>query len=80
MQQHEQHVAIVIAEREEIACFLDECWRPSFARYPYIRYQGLKADLAAVIHTYNTDRAHTGRITQGRIPADILGHKMRPRA
>ena len=41
-----------------------------------------KADLADYIHTYNTDRAHTGRITQGRIPADILdpAHKIRPRA
>jgi transposase InsO family protein len=61
---------------------LDECWRPSFARYLHIRYRGLKADLADYIHTYNTDRAHTGRITQGRIPADILdpAHKIRPQA
>ena len=29
---------------------------------------------------YNTDRAHNGRITKGRIPADIIdpAHKMRP--
>jgi transposase len=61
---------------------LDECWRPSFARYLYTRYTGLRADLAGYLHTYNTDRAHTGRITQGRIPADILdpAHKMRPQA
>jgi transposase InsO family protein len=60
---------------------LDECWRPSFARYLHIRYGGLRADLAEYLHTYNTDRAHTGRLTQGRIPADILdpAHKLRPR-
>jgi transposase len=60
---------------------LDECWRPSFARYLHIRTSGLRADLAHYLHLYNTDRAHTGRITQGRIPADILdpAHKMRPR-
>jgi transposase InsO family protein len=49
---------------------LDECWRPSFARYLHNRYHGLKTDLAEYLHTYNTDRAHTGRLTQGRIPAD----------
>jgi transposase len=61
---------------------LDECWRPSFARYLHIRHAGLTADLATYLHTYNTDRAHTGRITKGRIPADIIdpAHKMRPRA
>ncbi|HET9678295.1 MAG TPA: helix-turn-helix domain-containing protein, partial [Solirubrobacterales bacterium] len=61
---------------------LDECWRPSFARYLHIRLTGLRADLAEYLHLYNTDRAHTGRLTQGRIPTDILdpAHKMRPRA
>lgn len=60
---------------------LDECWRRSFASYLYISYGGLRADLAEYLETYNTDRAHTDRITQGRIPADILdpAHKMRPR-
>jgi transposase InsO family protein len=61
---------------------LDECWRPSFARYLHIAYGGLRADLAQYLELYNTDRVHTGRLTQGRIPADILNpaHKMRPRA
>ncbi len=60
---------------------LDECWRPSFARYLHVTSTGLRRDLAEYLHLYNTDRAHTGRITQGRIPADILdpAHKMRPR-
>jgi len=60
---------------------LDECWRPSFARYLHIAYSGLRADLAEYLELYNTDRAHTGRITKGRIPTDIIdpAHKMRPR-
>ena len=61
---------------------LDECWRPSFARYLHISYGGLRRDLAEYLTVYNTDRTHNGRITQGRIPADIIdpAHKMRPRA
>jgi hypothetical protein len=61
---------------------LDDCWRPSFARYLYLRYNGLRQDLAEYIHIYNTDRAHNGRITKGRIPADIIdpAHKITPRA
>jgi transposase InsO family protein len=51
---------------------LDECWRPAFARYHYLRLAGLRRDLKHFLHTYNTDRAHTGRITRGRIPADII--------
>jgi hypothetical protein len=33
---------------------------------------GLQRDLDEYLATYNTDRAHTGRLTQGRIPADIV--------
>ena len=60
---------------------LDECWRPAFARYLYVTYGGLARDLRAYLRLYNTDRAHNGRITQGRIPADIIdpARKMRPR-
>ena len=60
---------------------LDECWRPAFARYLYISYGGLARDLATYLRLYNTDRSHNGRITQGRIPADIIdpARKMRPR-
>ena len=61
---------------------LDECWRPSFARYLHITTTGLRRDLATYIAYYNTDRTHNGRITKGRIPTDIIdpAHKMRPRA
>jgi transposase InsO family protein len=51
---------------------LDECWRPAFARYLYLRFQGLKRELERYIAYYNFDRAHTGRLTRGRIPADIV--------
>lgn len=51
---------------------LDECWRPSFARHHYVRFHGLKADLADYLDYYNHDRAHNGRLTKGAIPADIV--------
>jgi transposase len=60
---------------------LDECWRPAFARYLYPRLAGLRRDLDTYLHYYNTDRVHHGRLTRGRIPADIIyaAHKMKPR-
>jgi transposase InsO family protein len=59
---------------------LDECWRPAFARSLYPNYTALRADLNQYLTYYNHDRAHTGRITQGKIPADIVdpARKMRP--
>jgi transposase InsO family protein len=51
---------------------LDECWRPAFARYIYPRYTGLKRELDTYLAYYNNDRVHHGRLTQGRIPADIV--------
>ena len=51
---------------------LDECWRPAFARFLHLRFQGLKRELERYLAYYNTDRAHTGRLTRGRIPADIV--------
>ena len=51
---------------------LDECWRPAFARYLQVRLQGLRRDLADYLRYYNSERAHTGRLTRGRIPADIV--------
>ena len=51
---------------------LDECWRPAFARYIYPRYTGLKRELDTYLNFYNNDRVHHGRLTQGRIPADIV--------
>jgi transposase InsO family protein len=60
---------------------LEECWRPSFARYLQLRYSGLRRDLADYLHDYNFDREHHGRITQGRRPADLVygAHKMEPK-
>jgi len=51
---------------------LDECWRPAFARYLHVRFTGLKRDLAHYIDDYNFRRVHNGRLTRGRIPADIV--------
>ena len=54
---------------------------PSFARYLHPRYGGLTRELTDYLHYYNTDRVHHGRLTRGRIPADIIyaARKMRPR-
>ena len=51
---------------------LDECWRPAFARYIFPRYSGLKRELETYLRFYNTDRVHHGRLTRGRIPAEIV--------
>jgi len=51
---------------------LDECWRPAFARYLQVRFHGLKRELADYLAYYNNDRAHTGRLTRGRTPANIV--------
>jgi transposase InsO family protein len=51
---------------------LHECWRPAFARYLYPRFTGLRRELTTYLHTYNHDRVHHGRLTRGRIPADIV--------
>ena len=59
---------------------LEECWRPAFARSLVPKITALQRDLDEYLHTYNTDRAHTGRLTKGRIPADIVfgARKTRP--
>jgi transposase len=51
---------------------LEECWRPAFARYLHVRFTGLKHDLADYVDDYNYRRVHNGRLTRGRIPADIV--------
>lgn len=59
---------------------LEECWRPSFARSLVPRYTALRRDLETYLDYYNFDRAHTGRHTKGRTPAEVLGaRKMRLR-
>jgi transposase InsO family protein len=51
---------------------LEECWRPAFARSLVPRSTALSQDLDEYLVDYNYDRAHTGRLTQGRVPADIV--------
>jgi hypothetical protein len=51
---------------------LEECWRPAFARYLYPRFRGLRRELDRYLAFYNRDRVHHGRLTRGRIPADIV--------
>jgi len=51
---------------------LEECWRPAFARYLHVRFTGLKRDLDHYLDEYNFHRVHNGRLTRGRIPADIV--------
>jgi transposase InsO family protein len=60
---------------------LEECWRPSFARSLVPKLHGLVRDLAGYLGFYNTERAHTGRLTRGRTPYQALigARKMRPR-
>ena len=60
---------------------LEECWRPAFARFLQPRYRGLERELDAYLDNYNFHRAHTGRITQGRAPAELVhgAAKMEPR-
>ena len=52
---------------------LEECWKPAFARYLIPKYTGLRLDLERYLRYYNTDRAHTGRYTRGRVPEQVLG-------
>ena len=60
---------------------LEECWRPAFARSLVPKLTGLTRDLAGYLRFYNEERAHTGRLTQGRTPLEVLigARKMRPR-
>jgi transposase InsO family protein len=60
---------------------LEECWRPSFARSLVPKLTGLVRDLDAYLRFYDEERAHTGRLTQGRTPLEALigARKMRPR-
>jgi transposase InsO family protein len=58
-------------ERAQLT-ILEECWRPAFARSLVPKMTALTADLDEYLIDYNYDRAHTGRLTQGRVPADIV--------
>jgi transposase InsO family protein len=60
---------------------LEECWRPSFARSLVPKLTALERDLKQYLGYYNFDRAHTGRLTRGRVPGEIVygARKVRPR-
>jgi transposase InsO family protein len=58
-------------ERAQLT-ILEECWRPAFARSLIPKKTALARDLEDYLIEYNYDRAHTGRLTQGRVPADIV--------
>lgn len=60
---------------------LEECWRRSFARSLVPKLTALNRDLESYLRYYNHDRIHLGRLTKGRIPADIVfgANKMRAR-
>ncbi len=60
---------------------LEECWRPSFARSFVPRLTALQRDLVQYLGYYNFDRAHTGRLTRGSVPGEIVygARKVRPR-
>jgi transposase InsO family protein len=51
---------------------LEECWRPSFARSLVPKLTALERDLKQYLGFYNFDRAHTGRLTNGRVPGEVV--------
>jgi transposase InsO family protein len=58
-------------ERAQLT-ILEECWRPSFARSLVPKITALRRDLDEYLAYYNFDRAHTGRLTKGRVPGEIV--------
>ena len=51
---------------------MDSGWRPAFARALAPKSTALEKDLKQYLWTYNFDRAHTGRLTRGRVPGEIV--------
>jgi transposase InsO family protein len=58
-------------ERAQLT-ILEECWRPAFARSLAPKSTALERDLDEYLAYFNYDRSHNGRLTKGRIPADIV--------
>jgi transposase len=58
-------------ERAQLT-ILEECWRPAFARSLAPKITALDRDLDEYLHYFNCDRAHTGRLTRGRVPGEIV--------
>jgi len=52
---------------------------PSFARSLVPKLTALERDLERYLDYYNFDRAHTGRLTRGQVPGEIVygGRKVR---
>jgi transposase InsO family protein len=59
------------AERAQLT-ILEECRRPAFSRSLAPKITALERDLDEYLRYYNADRAHTERLTRGRVPADIV--------
>jgi hypothetical protein len=59
---------------------LEECWRPAFARSLVPKLTALQRDLDEYLTDYNHDCAPTGRLTKGRVPADIVFGALKTRA
>jgi transposase InsO family protein len=66
-------------ERAQLT-ILEECWRPAFARSLAPKITALRRDLDEYLDEFNYDRAHNARLTQGRVPAEIVyrARKMGP--
>ncbi len=60
---------------------LEECWRPTFAKSLVPKFTALARDLVQYLGFYNHERAHTGRRSDGKTPAEQVygARKMRPR-
>jgi transposase InsO family protein len=58
-------------ERAQLT-ILEECWRPAFARSLAPKITALERDLDEYLDYFNFDRAHNGRLTQGRVPGEIV--------
>jgi transposase InsO family protein len=51
---------------------LQECWKPAFARYLFVKLTGLQRELVTYLSYYNEERIHRGRHTSGRTPLLVL--------
>jgi transposase InsO family protein len=58
-------------ERAQLT-ILEECWRPAFARSLAPKITALQRDLDEYLDEFNFDRPHDGRLTQGRVPGEIV--------
>ncbi len=69
------------AERVQLRRSSRNAGVPRFARSLAPKITALRRDLDEYLTYYNADRAHTGRHTNGQVPADIVHgpHKMRTR-